>query len=341
MIDQLVTTVRAAEWWEHKLPPILGSGYATGFLLGTSLLHLWPAFLLALLAVIPGAAYVSLVNDLTDLRVDRAAGKVNRLAGRSPAYAVLAIAACLAAGWTIAILAWGGDGAALAVYACAWIAFSLYSIPPVRLKDRGLPGALADAMGAHLFPQLLMVLAVFNQQGSRVLTWWVALVGGWALLYGVRGAVYHQLKDVRADQEAGVRTFGRLHPQLARLLTTYLLFPCEVGLFCAMLVRAHNALAVALLPVYLLLELLRARAWGVSLIVVSRPPHDNYSVAMHEYYVALYPLAFLIAAAVRHPPDAVLIVAHVALFPRVPAAMARDLIAAVRDLHAARSKLVS
>ncbi len=196
-------------------------------------------------------------------------------------------------------------------------------------------------MGAHLFPQLLMVLAVFNQQGSRVMAWWVALVGGWALLYGVRGAVYHQLKDVRADQRAGVRTFGRLHPQLARSLTTYLLFPCEVALFCAMLVRAHNALAVALLPLYLLLELLRARAWGVSLIVVSRPPHERYRIAMHEYYVALYPLAFLIAAAVRHPPDAVLIVAHLTLFPRVPRAMVHDLVATVRQLRVARSKLIS
>ncbi len=342
MIKQLITTTRPADWWEHKLTPMLATGFATAFLLGEPLLRSWSAFLLALVAVIPGAAYVSLVNDLTDLGLDRAAGKYNRLEGHSRALATAAAAGCLAVGWAIALLGWRGDGLALAVYAGAWIAFSAYSIPPVRLKARGFAGVLADAAGAHLFPTLLIVVLVFVQQGRPVIAWWLVLVGAWALLCGVRGILWHQLGDVSADRKMGLRTFGVTHTRRARLLEVYLLFPCEVLLFCTILIRAHNLLAVALLPIYAL-YLLRARACGAPIVVVSQPPGDH-KVVMHDYYVVLYPMAFLIAAAVRHPPDALMIVIYLALFPRmftwIAVDMARKFGSLVGQLLTARRKLI-
>src|SRR6185503_20264135 len=79
--------VRAGEWWEYKLAPILGVFYATAFTLHVPLTSLWRSALVTLLALAPGAAYVSVINDLTDLDDDRAAGKANRFEGRSRAYA--------------------------------------------------------------------------------------------------------------------------------------------------------------------------------------------------------------------------------------------------------------
>jgi 4-hydroxybenzoate polyprenyltransferase len=142
----------AGEWWEHKLAPMLGTGYMTAFHLRTSLLNLWPTFLATLIGIAAAAAYVSLINDLTDLSEDAAAGKRNRLAERPRRSAVAAIGGVLTVGVAVAIVAWGDEPLALGLYAGPWVAFSLYSLPPVRLKARGALGVLADAAGAHLFP---------------------------------------------------------------------------------------------------------------------------------------------------------------------------------------------
>jgi hypothetical protein len=74
---------------------------------------------------------------------------------------------------------------------------------------------------------------------------------------------------------------------------------------------------------YVLLELARVRLWGVRLIVVS--PAPSFRIAMHEYYVCVYPLAFLVAATVKHPRDGVVLVVHVAtMFREVARGMARN-----------------
>ena len=74
-------TIRTIDWWEYKLSPMFATIYATAFLSNLSIISLWPIFLLALVALVPGAAYVSVINDLTDLRDDLASGKSNRLVG--------------------------------------------------------------------------------------------------------------------------------------------------------------------------------------------------------------------------------------------------------------------
>lgn len=335
-VKGFAATIRGSQWWEHKLAPMLGTGYATAFLVGAPLLHAWPAFLLTLGAVVPGAAYVSLINDLTDLRADRLAGKPNRLADWPRVFAVGAPALCVLTGVAIGAVAWRHYGLVLAVYGGAWLAFSLYSIPPIRLKGRGLAGVFADAAGAHLFPQLLMVVIVFRQVGSPIRASWIAVVGSWALAYGLRGALLHQLGDVIADQRSGVRTFAHLQPDGARWLGLYVLFPLEVAAFGVLLVQAHNALGLAFLPVYMLLELMLVRLWGLSIQIVSAPPHDTYRVAMHDYYMVLYPLTLLLAATLRHPRDALVLVTHLALFPRAATAMARDADRVIRQLMVRR-----
>jgi 4-hydroxybenzoate polyprenyltransferase len=164
-LNDLVRIVRAHEWFEHKLAPMLGTGYASALLAHLSLLRLWPTLATTVMAVAVEASYVSLVNDLTDRDIDRAAGKPNRLEARSPVFSVAALGGCVALGAALGALAWGGDGLAWSLYGGGWVAFSLYSIPPLRLKARGLAGALADASGAHLFPQLLVVSVVYGAQG--------------------------------------------------------------------------------------------------------------------------------------------------------------------------------
>jgi 4-hydroxybenzoate polyprenyltransferase len=328
----LIDTIRADAWWEHKLSPMLATGYMTAFFLGAPLLEVWPALLLTLAALAAAAAYVSLINDLTDIDDDRVAGKRNRLAGRSRRRRAIALTACLAVGAAAAV-AWRHDPLALGLYAGAWLAFSLYSIPPVRLKGRGVLGAVADGAGAHLFPQLLVVVVVFHRRGVAVDAAWLAAVAAWALAHGLRGALWHQLGDAEADTHAGVGTFARVHPRRAQWLAR-LAFAVELATFAALLWRSGNAVALALVPAYVALETVRSQLWGVRVVVAGRAP--RFRIAMHDYYIVFYPLGFLVAASVRHPLDAIVLVVHVALFPRHLRAAIGDAARASRSLVAER-----
>lgn len=321
-VSRALAPFRAHEWWDHKLAPMLGTGYMTAFHLREPLLDVWPTFLATLVGVAAAAAYVSVINDRTDLEDDAAAGKPNRLAQRTRSYAPAAIGGLLAIGVVVGILAWRGDPLVLALFAGPWLAFSLYSLPPVRLKARGAFGALADACGAHLFPHLLIAAAVFAAADRALEAWWLAAVGIWALAAGLRGAIWHQLTDAEADGRSGVDTFGRLHPARARFAGEAA-FAIEMAASFFLLVRSGAApLAFGLMIPYVALELARVRLWGARVIVVS--PAPAYRIAMHEYYLFYYPLAFLIASSIRDVGDVLVLIVHTALFYRLPLMAAQD-----------------
>jgi 4-hydroxybenzoate polyprenyltransferase len=300
--------VRAGEWWEYKLAPILAAFYATALTLHVPVSSLWAAALTLLLALVPGAAYVSVINDLTDEDEDRAAGKPNRLAGRSRAYAALLISVTAGAGVVVCIL-WRRDALLLGVYLAAWLAFSLYSLPPFRFKARGILGVLCDASGAHLFPTLVAVILACREAHRPVSVTWLAAVGTWAFANGVRGILWHQLTDRDHDRVAGVRTFAQLHPpHVASRLGTILVFPLELAGLAAMLWQMRSGWAAGLLVAYALFTAIRTYRFRLNLVVVE--PKPRFLIVLHEYYDLFLPIAILVESR-----DWLVLVIHVALFP--------------------------
>src|SRR4029077_12941145 len=99
----------------------------------------------------------------------------------------------------------------MASYVGVWAAFSLYSIPPFRLKGRAALGLIADASGAHLFPVLVAALLALRARGDGLDPTWVAACGAWAFAFGLRGILWHQLFDIDNDRKAGVHTFAVRH----------------------------------------------------------------------------------------------------------------------------------
>ncbi|MFN2598334.1 MAG: UbiA family prenyltransferase [Pyrinomonadaceae bacterium] len=314
-------TVRAAEWWEFKLSPVLATAYATAFLLKISVVSLLPSLLLALAALAACAAYVSVVNDLTDFKDDLASGKANRLVGKSRASVAALLACCVLPGAAAAIR-WRGEPLLLSLYLASWVVFTLYSLPPVRLKGRGVFGVLAHASGAHLFPTLLAVALVYRRAGAADALWLVA-AAAWSLSFGVRGILWHQLGDLRNDEKIDLRTFARRH-KVAWLnrLGNFVVFPAEAASFCLMLYHAGSPVAVALLCYYALLTYLRKRLWGVNLVVVM--PRERSHIVMQEYYELFFPLAFLLSSSWRYPLDALVVAPQLLLFPRRAAQSAKD-----------------
>lgn len=305
--------MRAGEWWEYKLAPIFAAFYATALTLQVPVTSLWRTALTILLSLVPGAIYVSVINDLTDREEDLAAGKANRLIGRSRATVAMLILITTGAGVVFCVL-WRRDTLLLSAYLAAWLAFSLYSLPPFRWKTRGLLGVLCDASGAHLFPTLVAVLLTFRDAARPVNFAWLAAVGAWAFANGIRGILWHQLTDLEHDRHAGVRTFAQRHsPQFTARLGTFLAFPIELLALAAILIQLHSAWPLAALVAYVLLVALRLRRWQIHPVIVA--PKPRYRIVLHEYYDAWFPVAVLIASALHHPLDAIVIALHLMVFP--------------------------
>jgi hypothetical protein len=304
---------RAGEWWEYKLVPIFGMFYATALLAGVPLHSLaWTAATL-LAAIVPGAAYVGILNDLTDRHEDASAGKANRLAGRGPVTIAVLLALPAAVGLAFA-WSWRNDPLLLVPYLGAWTAFTLYSVPPLRLKARGLAGVLADSSGAHLFPTLVAVGLVLRAAGAEPSAAWLVPVAVWALAYGLRGILWHQLLDSEADRAAAVSTFVQRSPrERVLMLARRIVFPAELAAMAAILWQVPSWLPLAALVLYAMLVKRKMRVFRVELVIVE--PKARYVIALHEYYDFFLPVALLLACAWRWPADFLALPLHFLLFP--------------------------
>src|SRR5207237_1257487 len=144
---------------------------------------------------------------------------------------------------------------------------------------------------------------------------WFATVAICSLSFGVRGILWHQLSDLHNDEKIGLGTFARRHRiALLRGLGNFIIFPVEVAAFCFMLWHAGSRLAILLLGYYALLAFLRKRIWAVNLVVVV--PKPKFQILMLEYYELFFPLAVVLSSLARYPVDAVMVAAHLLLFPR-------------------------
>ena len=302
---------RANEWWGYKLSPLLATAYATAVLTNNTLWSMLPCLLILLLALTVGAVYVSLLNDWTDRAVDQAAGKANRLSGQSPTFVGLAIGSCLLVGLGFGIYFWFIAPAVSLWYLGAWIAYSLYSLPPFRFKVRGFWGTLADAAGAHFFPQLFTVALVSNWCTHSVsASWWWA-TGIWALTCGIRNILWHQLSDVEADRQAGIDTFvTQVGLSRAQRLGQWLVFPVEVISFSVILYLLNQPLLWLALGIYLLLEVMRWRIWRWRPLVLT----PNQRIILNEFYISFCPLALLLIHSTHYLPDGAVLLAHLLLF---------------------------
>jgi hypothetical protein len=308
----LAAVTRAGEWWGHKLISILCGFLLTLAMLGEGVAPHALALVTVLASLVPGAVYVSIVNDVTDIAADAAAGKPNRMAARPPAARAAAILLSLAGGLVFAWI-WRHQEALLACYAAAWLSFTLYSVPPIRLKCRGFAGVVADAAGAQLFPTLTAVLAAFAAAGAAPDPAWLVAASAWALAYGIRSNLSHQLGDRDADRRANAATFaaGR-SPASTERLTALAVFPVEVAGLAAVLAMLGWLLPIVALGLYAFLAVRRDRLWGLRPVLAAARSSDP--ILMHEYYDVFLPLALLAGTAARNPADLVVAALLLVLF---------------------------
>lgn len=314
-------TIRIEQWWDHKLALILSVFYATAYMRHVAVVSVWPAAIALLFAVAACAAYVSVVNDVTDRADDQRVGKSNRMAGWPIWQMALLLAALLGVAVAFAVL-WRDDLRLVAAYLGSWTAFSLYSVAPFRLKTRGVFGVIADACGSHLFPMLTAALLAQRASGHPVGPLWIGAVAAWAFGSGLRGILWHQLYDAEADRKADVRTFVVRRSAVAAIRLARAALVIESLGLALFLWHSQSAWPVLFLLIYLAFAALKSRLLNVDVVIAA--PTVRYAILGQEYYTFLLPLGILIACALHNPVDWIIVVAHCIVFPRPAVAFIRE-----------------
>jgi 1,4-dihydroxy-2-naphthoate octaprenyltransferase len=276
------------------------------------LVSLWVGAIALLLAVVPVAIYASTLNEFTDRAADAAAGKRNR-AGDSPRAVAALLAVALSIGFVFVWL-WRRDTPLLSCYLISWLAFALYSIPPFRLKKRGFLGALCDASGEQMLPTLVAIFVACRYANREVSYTWLVSVSAWALAYGLRSIIWHQLTDAENDRAGGLWTFARRHPRGAPVFGTFVIFPIELATLAAMLWQVSTPWPPLFVALYVLYAIRISRRSRTSPVIVA--PKRRFFIVLEEFYSHFFPVALLIAAAMRDRRDLAVLVIHLLLFPR-------------------------
>ena len=227
------------------------------------------------LVVVIGFLFMSVVvNDLADERIDRVnlAGDASRplVAGAASRHTFRTIAVASGA---LAVVSSATLGATPLLVVVAGIALSLgYSLPPVRLSDRGALASLLLPFGYVAVPFLTGVFAAHGTLTSNN----VILLGG--LYVGFIGRILlKDFRDVRGDALFGKRTFLVRH---GRTVTCVVSACClmvgnaalvGVARLTPLVVASHMALTAASLV--LLRSLSRSRSarrdeWLISAIAI-------------------------------------------------------------------------
>jgi homogentisate phytyltransferase/homogentisate geranylgeranyltransferase len=192
------------------------------------------ALLLTWLASLSANLYVVGINQVTDVDIDRvnkpalplASGDFSQRTG---------LALSLAAGVVALLLGWQQGPALLLTVLLVMLLGSLYSLPPLRLKNHPLLAGLSIALARGFFANLGVWL---HFRGLLPGAPAMPLPLGWALLFfflfGWVIAVYKDIPDWHGDRLFAVRTFAVQFGQaqvfrLGRVLVT-LMYLVPIGL---------------------------------------------------------------------------------------------------------------
>lgn len=161
----------------------------------------WVACLLLFAASVCRTQALILANDLADRAEDRAAGKDRWIAGLPLPVGVAVSFLLLATGAGLLIPA-PSSARVLGVYLAAAVLGLLYSLRPVRFKERGLAGLVAYSVSCATAYVLVPWSWLGGSRQGLVLLLCAVFLDRWVNLH------FHQVIDHAADAGAACRTYA-------------------------------------------------------------------------------------------------------------------------------------
>ncbi len=292
------TKLRLSNPWKYKAPVLMAVPYLVFLMSGDAGHHAFFAVLASVTIIVGVAGLGYLSNDLGDREKDAAIQKDNATNGLGPGSIVLLFLLFL----TLAIAPWlylPFTVQSLYLLLFEFSLFYAYAFRPLRLKERGFPGLMADALYAHLVPALLAAYTFYTFTGKPMSqdVLLLSALGSWQLLLGIRNICFHQLKDYDNDMASGTRTFVTrygLHKTTA--LITRIILPLELLGFLAFVagVSFTFPLFAALMAAYWLYKLCYERK------TIPKFSYRDYAYKfLDDLYIQWLPLAILLLLCFR------------------------------------------
>lgn len=314
--------VRADDWlW--KFPPLLAVAYA--FILVEDHNTFTSLSSLILIFAVCGpaaAAYGYMINDIFDLAADRAAGRKNWMGLFSPFQKFAACLLCLCAG-LLPVFFYEFGSTARYLLMVQFLLPTVYSVPPIRFKERGFLGVIVDSLGAHAVP-VLFISAAFTYTGSvpQSEAYPLAISAAlWSFFLGLRNITIHQVRDRLNDKRANVRTFGGSRkPKKLRKLVLFVFLPCELvslSVFLAIILQFSWVLAI-FVCVFLVTELCRSHfKWTLSLFYPRHNVERYVPFVTNGFYEFWLPLALAIQLTLVNLLYGSILIVHLLIFRRI------------------------
>lgn len=313
------TKLRLGNPWKYKVPLLITFPYLLILFGKVEMDTAWYSFLAALCTSFGFAGLGYLSNDLSDRKVDIAAGKENATTQLN-AYSLALIGGLFLA---LALIPWMYlplDRISVFLIFTELGLFVMYAFRPFRLKERGFLGVLADALYAHVIPAVLAswTFHLIGGKSFALFLPFIALVFCWQLVSGIRNILDHQLKDFKNDLMSGMKTFVTQHGTVqTRYWLTYMLLPLEgvffllFGLFIILKFPWYGAI----LLVYILIALLRYYRWNA---YYQQPAFKRFStIFLDDFYILWLPLIVLTALIFEEMHVRYILLTHVLIFRNI------------------------
>ncbi len=316
MMNGVLKIARFSSWWYYKIPlfvVVLFLMHLDGSIFWE--LNIWPVFKALLLMVI-GATFVSILNDFTDREVDLIAKKNNNFSRFSSFQSILIMAITLAIS---ALMPWilELNVNATWTYFLAITSYILYSVKPLRFKDRGFWGMIFDSLGSVVFPMWSFLFTAnpswseslsLNSQISLFL---------WLFFLAMRSILVHQVEDKLNDIDSGTNTFVTRFSEIMVNRIGLFLFVFELASFlglCIALKLYANPWFVFFFLFYLGMQWLFKRIIWMKFSLFGKT-NESSIVFMYDYYYSYLLMGLIFMLGIPLIWKFGLLVAMVILFP--------------------------
>jgi 4-hydroxybenzoate polyprenyltransferase len=202
-----VRFLKLNRWWGSHFGTMLAFSYlATAFSpIAPSFFIFTRTLIIFVVATIGIATFGHLLNDLTDIEQDVRSNMPNTVANLGIVQRILLFGLILGLG----ILPWRGLPISELIIGLLIIEYSLfviYSVPPIRLKARGIWGVVTDSLYAYVITNAIAIL-VFTKLSGSSMPWLVVVAASWMFIFGLGHIIQHQLIDAERDYADEINTF--------------------------------------------------------------------------------------------------------------------------------------
>ena len=309
---------RTNTWWNAVVPQVLGWMYLCIRLDVHGPDIRMRDVMLFFVALVSISTFGYLFNDLCDVESDKKAGKKNTL-GKFP-FTVRLIIVVLPL--LIGVATWHdifANAVANVLFGLQIMALVLYSLSPIRLKERGALGVVADAFYGHINPVLITLFAfMFDTTGRAGISGliFLSILLVCLTLKGIRNILLHQLDDRKNDQRAGIQTFVVKNGAYPTLLFINNLLPFEI-LFTILLALVFGYIYPPFFIwtlLFFIITYFKFSGWKLR-DLPKRQLKFKFLYFLNDYYEGWMPVFFLIMLCISEPQLSFLLILHLILFP--------------------------